>query len=718
MTVNVTYREAGAVVPGATTIKNSPLSNGEIDGNFKSVKDAVEVLSTSAGAGLIGVTPVGDIASTTVQGVLDEVTGPTGAVSVGYIPTGTGAVATTTGSKLDEIISVFNFMTKAQIEDARSGNAALDSTAAIQKAIDALTDGQTLEASGSFLISDTLYCSNKNNVTLDFSKSKIKCAHGSGASLIVHGGPLTRINSVWPQELLTFPYETTVTSKNVTVKGFRPVSSDGSKKATAVFAYFADDFHIDADVSDSNGNGVNLYCCARPSFGKISARNFSSYGLFAYQCHALDGEILYCENGGRGFEMKQRHKLYDTLDHKIKKVELVDLKSDAWATSGVSFNDLVAAGASAEAIANRNFTGHEITRNIGIESVVLTFSGSADAAITNPSFAIGAFADQFKIQSIVFNNNMKTVASVPLVVGSTGDIARGQSSGGTFGEGHTISSVHFSDYLIGDSKSLVQYGVSCTINNGRYRKVSVARFLDQAQVSALPFGVVDFIEYRGHVGTINLALGPISENGARVKAETLRFITGGNRLKFSPFNRSSNTAFAPWYINSADYITIGFDELTVLDGGSAASDHQSTYVAFLRAARGNAKLKISATAPVLVQALSFGAEATREFVLAPSSITLTGSPTGSKVGISLAGEVTNQGGHVFTGSFNSTISDTTGGKNSQNLRRLVYLTAAPTTGTWTTGDRVENIAPAIGSPKAWRCTLGGTPGTWVSEGNL
>ena len=72
MTVNVTYREAGAVVPGATTIKNSPLSNGEIDGNFKSVKDAVEVLSTSSGAGLIGFTPVGNLSASNVQAALAE----------------------------------------------------------------------------------------------------------------------------------------------------------------------------------------------------------------------------------------------------------------------------------------------------------------------------------------------------------------------------------------------------------------------------------------------------------------------------------------------------------------------------------------------------------------------------------------------------------------------------------------------------------------------
>jgi hypothetical protein len=45
-------------------------------------------------------------------------------------------------------------------------------------------------------------------------------------------------------------------------------------------------------------------------------------------------------------------------------------------------------------------------------------------------------------------------------------------------------------------------------------------------------------------------------------------------------------------------------------------------------------------------------------------------------------------------------------------------TAAPTTGTWTAGDYVRNSAPAVGQPKGWYCTVTGTPGTWVSEGNL
>ena len=52
---------------------------------------------------------------------------------------------------------------------------------------------------------------------------------------------------------------------------------------------------------------------------------------------------------------------------------------------------------------------------------------------------------------------------------------------------------------------------------------------------------------------------------------------------------------------------------------------------------------------------------------------------------------------------------------------VIYIgadTAAPTTGTWRKGDRVLNNEPAVGSPKGWICTVAGTPGTWVSEGNL
>lgn len=44
--------------------------------------------------------------------------------------------------------------------------------------------------------------------------------------------------------------------------------------------------------------------------------------------------------------------------------------------------------------------------------------------------------------------------------------------------------------------------------------------------------------------------------------------------------------------------------------------------------------------------------------------------------------------------------------------------AAPTQGTWAVADRVEQSVPAMGSPTGWRCTVAGSPGTWVAEAYL
>ena len=51
--------------------------------------------------------------------------------------------------------------------------------------------------------------------------------------------------------------------------------------------------------------------------------------------------------------------------------------------------------------------------------------------------------------------------------------------------------------------------------------------------------------------------------------------------------------------------------------------------------------------------------------------------------------------------------------------------SAPTTGTWALGDEVKNSAPSeLGSASSkyiiigWKCTAGGTPGTWLEMRTL
>jgi hypothetical protein len=63
-------------------------------------------------------------------------------------------------------------------------------------------------------------------------------------------------------------------------------------------------------------------------------------------------------------------------------------------------------------------------------------------------------------------------------------------------------------------------------------------------------------------------------------------------------------------------------------------------------------------------------------------------------------------------------SRSTFGSFELNNKTFTTATTVPVTGTWKVGDRVFNSAPAAGQPKSWVCTVAGTPGTWVSEGNL
>lgn len=67
---------------------------------------------------------------------------------------------------------------------------------------------------------------------------------------------------------------------------------------------------------------------------------------------------------------------------------------------------------------------------------------------------------------------------------------------------------------------------------------------------------------------------------------------------------------------------------------------------------------------------------------------------------------------------NTTTGAATASQVIKSTRRDAFGSAAPVTGSWQRGDRVQNYLPAVGSPKAWSCTVTGTPGTWVSEGNL
>ena len=78
-----------------------------------------------------------------------------GSALVGFLQDGTGASARTVQSKLQDFVSVFDFMSAAQIADVKAGTALVDVTAAIQKALDSGA-GLVFAPAGKYLVTATL----------------------------------------------------------------------------------------------------------------------------------------------------------------------------------------------------------------------------------------------------------------------------------------------------------------------------------------------------------------------------------------------------------------------------------------------------------------------------------------------------------------------------------------------------------------------------------
>jgi len=96
------------------------------------------------------------------------------------------------------------------------------------------------------------------------------------------------------------------------------------------------------------------------------------------------------------------------------------------------------------------------------------------------------------------------------------------------------------------------------------------------------------------------------------------------------------------------------------------------------------------------------------------NVCLTAAPsTTANIYSTFLNEVANNVGVVYWPGGSTPVAYTARGR-----MRQTYAAAIPTTGTWAVGDECANTVSAVGSPKAWLCTVAGTPGTWVSTGNL
>jgi|GEM_PF-3720132 len=91
-----------------------------------------------------------------VQGLIQDLSEDTGASLIGYKQSKTGATTRTVQDKLDDIVSVFDFMTAAQVADVRAGGLSLDVAPPIQAALDACPSKTVYFPAGAYLLNSGL----------------------------------------------------------------------------------------------------------------------------------------------------------------------------------------------------------------------------------------------------------------------------------------------------------------------------------------------------------------------------------------------------------------------------------------------------------------------------------------------------------------------------------------------------------------------------------
>lgn len=239
-------------LPAATT----PLAGTELVPIVQGgVTKQVAIGGTISASQIIN-TPSGTLAATTVQAAINEIVSDNAASSgsslVGFLQSGTGAVATTVQAKLRESVSVNDF--------GAVGDGVADDTAAIQAALNVAGDGFEVKfLSDEYKITSGLTC-NANNLTLTgaggYSKSMITCAVASTQMLTIGGYGFKMQN-------LALRGDGGSNGSGATVKGIRFVRSDATKD-------------IDSQVLDSSITGMAECIYVKGTNLLLSRNAFSS----------------------------------------------------------------------------------------------------------------------------------------------------------------------------------------------------------------------------------------------------------------------------------------------------------------------------------------------------------------------------------------------------------------------------------------------------------
>lgn len=104
----------------------------------------------------------------TIASVLATLAASSGSSLIGYTPSGSGAVATTAQAKMREVVSVFDFMTAAEVADAQSNTASINVTSKVQAALTyATTSNRALHIpSGTYKVANLSFNSTSQHIDI------------------------------------------------------------------------------------------------------------------------------------------------------------------------------------------------------------------------------------------------------------------------------------------------------------------------------------------------------------------------------------------------------------------------------------------------------------------------------------------------------------------------------------------------------------------------
>lgn len=602
--------------------------------------------------------------------------GNTNADLVAYLPPGTGAVATTAQVKFRQTISVFDFMTSAQIADVTAGTALVDVSAAIQAAINTLkpANGLSPEKGGTLYFPPGTYLVGTTIST--YSAIELR---GSGAATIMKAGP-SLTGAIFQ------PAATAVTVIYIygIIEGFRFITSGSvwAIKSTAENVLCSQFRNLTLETT----YGISL--CRPNTYTQASIiSDVTSFGGVE-QILALTGNF--------------------------NQIERID-KEGATGTSTEPYIYVYGANASGP------FGG--LADGNSFKKILIEGDGSANKAPIKFLNASGNEIQDFWTElsntngySIDLDNSKVRVRGFwqPGTVAKNKVKLRNGSSLYIDNFNSDTEDVDWQGYFDSDANSIcyVEHLVSLRAAN-TFKIATPGNLFVQQQVVQLWNDTLP----------------------AGYSAQFAADYTSGQNLLINP---SFEAGIYGWSMSSADTPTFTTSEVGqgLMFQCASTAGFQLTQSVVVSAGQIGKPLTIRYVAKIdgagwAVPIIAGQAETGIHRVTAGQgwqTVTLTYRPATSGTlvfGLWWLG-VGGTSSMIYVDEFSlcagerGLINPAKFGSLELNQKTLTYATAAPTTGTWKVGDRVFNSAPAVNQPKGWICTVGGGPGTmvWVSEGDL